>query len=258
MGGTISQPAYTGENRCMPCTVVNVVIVLAVAGLLVPFSTALAIAAVVLGILAIYLRGYIVPGTPVLTRRFLPDRMLAWFDKREAVEPLGMDGETVERTLLDAGILVPCTDRSDVCLEPAFRDRWNETLRTLPPPPFVELEPLVGDEDDDSARVETHDPDVTLRVDGRTIGWWPSAAAFQADAAAATLLGDRLPQWPILDFPDRASLLAGLRLWIDHCPDCWGSIELGADTVESCCSTTPVIAVSCVDCGTRLLEIPDY
>jgi hypothetical protein len=78
------QPAYTGENRCLPCTAVNV-------GLAVVLSAfASFVGTPVLGLLvfggsllSIYLRGYLVPGTPELTKEYLPDWVLATVDKTE-------------------------------------------------------------------------------------------------------------------------------------------------------------------------------
>ena len=78
---TLRQPEYTGENRCTPCTVVNVCIaaLLAVAvGVAFPLA---GVVVFVLSLAAIYLRGYLVPGTPTLTKRYLPNRVLALFDK---------------------------------------------------------------------------------------------------------------------------------------------------------------------------------
>ena len=73
------QPEYTGENRCLPCTVVNTIIALVlsvavVAGVARVANPAAGLAAgvVLLGcsLGAIYLRGYLVPGTPELTKQY--------------------------------------------------------------------------------------------------------------------------------------------------------------------------------------------
>ena len=101
----LRQPEYTGENRCLPCTVVNAII----AGALAAAATLLVTpvgggVVLVLSLAAIYLRGYLVPGTPELTKRYLPDRVLRLFDK---APDLPDPGETVdvEGYLLDAGVL---------------------------------------------------------------------------------------------------------------------------------------------------------
>jgi hypothetical protein len=69
----VRQPEYTGENRCMPCTATNVVIaVLLSVGVGVLFPPA-GVVVFALSLGAIWLRGYLVPGTPELTKRYFPD-----------------------------------------------------------------------------------------------------------------------------------------------------------------------------------------
>ncbi len=87
----LRRPEYTGENRCLPCTVVNAALAalaatgvgsgLVVAG--VSAAYAAGVAAGVLGVSAvsIYLRGYLVPGTPALTKRYFPPWLLSLFGK---------------------------------------------------------------------------------------------------------------------------------------------------------------------------------
>jgi hypothetical protein len=114
----VRRPEYTGDNRCLPCTVVNVVLagLLTAAAALVSLPLGVAVATVSLA--AIYLRGYLVPGTPELTKRYLPERVLAWFGKADAP---ATPGETAFDTVgfLDRyGVVVDIGD--DVALAPAF------------------------------------------------------------------------------------------------------------------------------------------
>ncbi|WP_440772397.1 hypothetical protein [Natronorubrum sp. DTA28] len=77
----LKQPEYTGENRCEPCTILNLAIA-AVVGSLIARKTKLGgLAAVGISIGLIYVRGYLVPGTPTLTKRYLPPEVLRWFGK---------------------------------------------------------------------------------------------------------------------------------------------------------------------------------
>ncbi len=77
----LRQPEHTGENRCEPCTVLNLVIA-AVAGSLIARKTRLSgLLAIGISIALIYFRGYLVPGTPTLTKRYLPPEVLRWFGK---------------------------------------------------------------------------------------------------------------------------------------------------------------------------------
>ncbi|MFC6734994.1 hypothetical protein ACFQEQ_01905, partial [Halolamina salina] len=54
---------------------------------------------------------------------------------------------------------------------------------------------------------------------------------------------------------ERGRILAGLRLFVERCPACGGTPELGEETVESCCRRAEVYTHQCRDCGARLLEI---
>ena len=90
----LRRPQYTGENRCTPCTAVNLVVatVLSVAvWVAVPPPAGLALGAAVLvaSLGAIYLRGYLVPGTPWFTKTYFPDWLLRAFEKEPAATPSG-------------------------------------------------------------------------------------------------------------------------------------------------------------------------
>jgi hypothetical protein len=110
----LRQPAYTGDNRCLPCTAVNIVIAVVVSAFASIVSPVLGVGVFVLSLVAIYVRGYLVPGTPTLTKRYFPERVLRWFDKEStalvADETTGIDPEQV---LLDVeAATVPRRDRS--------------------------------------------------------------------------------------------------------------------------------------------------
>jgi len=138
------QPEYTGENRCMPCTVANTLMAAgasgatAVGGAVVaaPLVGAAAGGAVfVVSVLAIYLRGYLVPGTPELTKRYFPPWLLRLFGKEPVLErhqPVeteeGFDPET---TLVRVGALEECADGDDLCLTDSFGDSWRTELDSL-------------------------------------------------------------------------------------------------------------------------------
>ena len=65
---TVRRPEHTGERRCWPCTAVNAVLVLGAAVAVARRRRLAALPVLLAGTAAVYLRGYVVPGTP----RFAP------------------------------------------------------------------------------------------------------------------------------------------------------------------------------------------
>ncbi len=83
---TVRRPEYTGDNRCLPCTVVNVLIATVLGAIVSKRSKVGGAVVVAVSLASIYLRGYLVPGTPELTKRYLPPAVLRWFGKEPDVE----------------------------------------------------------------------------------------------------------------------------------------------------------------------------
>lgn len=245
----LRQPEYTGENRCLPCTTVNgVLAALAAAGLwLVHPAVAVAFAGLAAG--AIYLRGYLVPGTPELTKRYLPDRVLRWFDKAPAPpEP----GETtdVEAYLLDHDAIRPTAD--DLAVTDGFRRDWQAGTDAAQDDLADAAGDLLGLA---SPGVEDRSDRFVVTEDGYPAADWPSRAALLADLGAVDALADRDPTWEQRDPTEQGRILAGLRIFLETCPDCGGEPALGEETVESCCHQAEVFTYTCTDCGARLLEV---
>lgn len=81
----LRQPEYTGEHRCTPCTIINVGIAAAGGIIATKLTSRLGGTMTVAGSLGlIYLRGYLVPGTPQLTKQYLPDEILRRFENTPA------------------------------------------------------------------------------------------------------------------------------------------------------------------------------
>lgn len=254
----VRRPEYTGENRCVPCTATNLAIaaVLTVAIALVSVPLALAFAG--LAVASIGLRGYLVPGTPELTKRYFPEWLLAKFDKAPAPdrEPAA-PGFDPERVLLDGGVVEPCESIDDLCLTEEFESTWWEEMSSLTDDASLraELAEQLGLDPDD-VTFESHGDAFIAREDGIRIGQWESRAALLADLAASKELPDRIDSWEGLSARNRSQLLGGLRVFVDTCPSCGGTVSADTEVVESCCRSTTVVAVACDDCGDRLLEVP--
>jgi hypothetical protein len=264
----LRRPEYTGENRCLPCTIVNLVLVAAASlGVVVWVAPYAAVPVAVVGVALVYIRGYVVPGTPTLTQRYLPDGVLAYFEHGAPVSPetagdpdvddaLDHEAFDPERALRNAGALTPCKDRDDLCLDSLFRTEWRSKMTAAADDVEAAVYHLLPDSFDDPADVEFRGKTAVARVGGATVAEWPSRAAFVADAAGAAVLADADSQWTERSFADRTRLLAGLRLWLDRCSICDGHVELGEDTVESCCRSHEVIAATCTECNARIFEAP--
>lgn len=266
----LRRPEYTGENRCPPCTAVNVVLALVIGSVLVPLSPPLAVITLLASLAAIYLRGYLVPGTPELTKRYLPGRILALFDE-SPLEEHANDGtwETVERIererenavdpeafLLEAGAVEPCEHEADLCLSAGFTERFDD--RAADYDGSIDrgtLADVFGTDPDSIAMLDREYP--AIEID-RRIRKWPSEAALIADLAADDALHGLTDRWSDVPLEQRLGILKSLRSFHERCPRCSGPVYLHEETAESCCRSYEVIAIGCEDCGDPLLEFnPD-
>jgi hypothetical protein len=276
----LRQPEYTGENRCIPCTAVNVVIALLLAAATAVLSTLVGVAVLAVSLAAIALRGYLVPGTPALTKRYLPDSVLAKFDKAPAqpgaptpsadaaaseestAEPEATDagGEAFvdpEEALRSAGAVELCEDVEDLCLTDSFAESWQAEMdrlredrdaqRAAVTDFFGGTDNLLFYEDEDDGRFHAYDGNDELHV-------WVSRGALLSDLAAHEALGDR-EEWATIPPAQRLGIGRALRSFLPVCPICGGDVGMTEDTVESCCRSWEVVAVRCFDCDEHFLEI---
>lgn len=276
------QPEYTGENRCTPCTVVNTVIAVvvsaavAVVALWADLGTAVAggVAVVLfaLSLASIYLRGYLVPYTPTLTKRYFPDRVLRWFeheppghrsdaallDDAEEAPVAGDESELdPEPVLLEAGAIEFCKGGEDLCPTEEFTAAWREEIERLRDGGDVEARAraVVDPEPDVEVAVEEHEDYSLVRAGNHAVARWESYPALLADLAAYPVLAERVEGWDDLDRRAQGSLLNGARVFLEECPRCDGELAFSEDTVESCCRSLDVVALVCQDCDARLIEV---
>ncbi|SEH50548.1 hypothetical protein SAMN05192561_103241 [Halopenitus malekzadehii] len=273
----LRRPEYTGDNRCTPCTILNlgIAIILAIvagyAALTIELSPiAVGVVTLSVSLLAIYLRGYLIPGTPTITKRYFPDRVLAWFEKTpepvggEHVDPermaggdAGLETDNPEAVLLDIGVVIDDPANEDLILDPEFerawggtvRDHWREeqsAKRSLGT--FVNAEP-------DAIEFDAHAGSFLAWADDAYLASWPSRAACVADTAAATELPAWDPDWDRRSLASRAEILGALRLFLERCPACGGAVVLSQDVVESCCRSRDVVTATCQSCDSRLFEL---
>lgn len=281
----LRRPEYTGDNRCLPCTVVNVAIAVAVSGAVALVSPPAAAVALALSLASIYLRGYLVPGTPTLTKRYAPRRLLRAVGADpvearvggEAVDATGQpDGEgaptdetsefeTLERVRAEreasvdpeafleaAGVVEPAGDsESGYALTAEFAAAARARLPDEPAVDPGRLAPLFGV---DPAAMEPLDRDYPAYRVGVRVRKWPSPAAAALDGATFAALDDWTDDWADLPTEQRVDVVEWLRGWYRTCPACGGPVVFREAAVESCCGRFDVTTLSCADCGTHLRE----
>ncbi|APE95369.1 hypothetical protein [Halodesulfurarchaeum formicicum] len=245
---------YTGANRCAKCTVFNLVATVLAAGLIATANLLVGAFVFVIGLASIYFRGYLIPGTPTLTKRYLPLNVLRWFGH----EPTATDGRgpSIESVLLEAGVLHE--GAQDLYIDPDFQQAWRTRVQERRGAADDQLLGQIGGleaEQLDQANVESSEDGVAAAVSDVQIARWDSRGVFLADVAAAQELEQRYGSWETLSFDERTAVLGGLRLWLEWCPYCDGRVTLGQETVETCCDTIEVVVGACEDCNRRLFEL---
>jgi hypothetical protein len=263
----LRRPEYTGENRCLPCTAVNVGIAgVGAAAVTAAAGPALGAAGFGAGLAAIWLRGYLVPGTPELTKRYLPESVLRLFGKApgagETRPPGAVDPEAY---LLDAGVLVETAAGDDFAFAPDFASAWRTAATGEPGKTDADGDRSARDDvaalatltgaDADELAIDWYEGVGFAYAGDEKIGHWESRAAFRADVAADRVLTATRDDWTTLALADRSAVLGALRLFVEECPTCAGDVGLEERVVESCCSSYDVVAGRCAGCDARLFEL---
>jgi hypothetical protein len=278
--GRLRQPEYTGDNRCLPCTVVNLVIAAILAGVVALLSLPAAAAVFILSVLAIALRGYLVPGTPELTKRYLPEKVLRLFGKHptagtsleaeteedqasvdvdpddlevfQQIERRREEGVDPSEFLQDVGAIELCADGEEFCLTETFAERvtTHGDRRTVGEDGEA-IAAIFGVEPAEVTPLDRDYPAVKVDIQVRK---WPSVAALTADVATDRALAETTDRWREVPPSQRREILESLRGFHERCPLCGGPVNLGEEVLESCCGTHQVRTVACEGCGQRLRE----
>lgn len=258
----VRSEAYTGENRCWPCTLVN----LGALGILISLLRArgrnrLSLLAAVVGVAAVYLRGYLVPYTPAFAPQLVaaspvPD---AWFheaaihDEAESladdVEP---DGEAVLQELLAAGVIV--ADGEQLYLEETVETAWHDRMDDLAADSLRSLATTLQTTLPQVQRVEpfTDDGQEWVALGTGTGRLLPRPKAI-AELAAYDVISAEL------DAVDPQRALAGaaaLLMFLETCPVC--DTDLVESSTVSCCGghsgpqQDPGETLVCPTCEQRL------
>ncbi|WP_336358071.1 hypothetical protein [Haloarcula sp. CGMCC 1.6347] len=266
---TLSDESYTGENRCWPCTVLN----LGLVGISVMFLRArnrprASLLVAVVGVAVVYLRGYLVPYTPEFAPRLVaaspvPDE---WFHggrphgdtsredptRRESeslADGVEMDGETVLRELSAAGIIEVEGER--LFLATAIDTAWHERMDELADRSLDSLSTALQASLPRVDYTEPYADDaewVALGSDHKQLLPRPVVVA---ELAAYEVLGERLDDERL-----RVAGAEAFRMFLDRCPVC--DAELVESSSVSCCGghlgphQNPDETLVCPTCEQRL------
>jgi hypothetical protein len=255
--GGIRKPEHTGEERCLPCTVVNLAILwLGVNAVVLLGSPLAAGGLLVVGLAAIWLRGYLVPFTP----RFAPQLVAAsplptaWF--HETTEPGSLsqseadEGELLAR-LQQAGVVE--ADEQRVYLEPSFEQRWHDEMDELAALSLSTLAEELSSLPGLSSVRPVDDGQQWLAVDDRT-------GLFPRHVVVAELGAVRALEPSVDDPADRLAMARPLREFLTECPICDSAFRESSEV--SCCGgytkprEAPKTTLVCPECEQRFLTVP--
>ena len=186
----LRQPDYTGENRCGPCTVLNLVIATILGSAIARKSRLGGLLAVGISIALIYLRGYLVPGTPTLTKRYLPPTVLRWFGKEPALDVAsGLGGDTTATA--DAGRgesgVGPASDGDVTPVGDAESSESDDGVVTEADETALDLETLFLDHD---VLEPCDDRDDLCLTDAFEADWFDAIDAVEESGLDATAAAD--------------------------------------------------------------------
>lgn len=268
----LRRPEYTGDRRCWQCTVLNVAILAVVAGLLALAGTpVVAVGIVFVGGGAIWLRGYLVPGTPAFAPWLvaaIPGAERLFRKKTPGESPVpdraeggslgetgAPDAEKLLGVLIEAGVVVP--DGEELVLDRSFEKEWDETIASLSSLSTETLAEKVREVSAVSQTRAVRDEDtgeewVALSEGEDIVGEvWLSRPVGIAETAAARLLSEYVD-----DVAVRRAAAGSLRMFLVECPDC--GTELEDATAVSCCGgyngdqEVPEETLVCPACEVRL------
>lgn len=261
----LRQPAYTGRNRCWPCTIGNLLLVVVASAIVVRWSMLGGLAVASGGLVALWQRGYLLPLTPRVAPALLnaiglkpngsvpPDAARGSLADADVAEhgPRRLD------VLVDHGIV---TERAgSVRPTEQFAARWEEAMDRLAGQEPEALAATTRDSARGAATAHTVRSDrdrvyVVLgdgsgRVTGET---WIRRPQAIAEVAAVQVLAD-------MDVPSalRPTAASAVTMFISTCPGCDGSVVERA--AGGCCGPpmrsedgSVKTALVCEDCGAHL------
>ncbi|MFW6458640.1 MAG: hypothetical protein ACOCY6_04410 [Halodesulfurarchaeum sp.] len=249
----LRNPAYVGANRCAPCTVLNLLIATVGSVLVATVSMVAAVVFLMLALVKIWFHGYLIPGTPTITRRYFPARLLRWFGKDPEGRQQAFAAFDVEGYLVKIGIIQ--ATESDLALVPAFERRLNQYAASIEESEFLDRAGEFLDVDPASLSVTTTGSKWEVQRDGQVLGRWESRTAFLIDLAAERIVSNWDAGWSSMHWRDRCRTFAAIRACLDTCPICRSSVTLDTEKRTTCCREYTAVVATCEGCNSRLFEL---
>ncbi|MFB6189386.1 MAG: hypothetical protein ABEI57_05850 [Halapricum sp.] len=261
----LREPEHTGENRCWPCTVVNIALVgVLVLWLLVRNRRLASLTVAAIGAGLIYVRGYFVPYTPTFAPQlvaasplpdslFHDDRYEPKPEERQSLVETDHDGEAILGELAGAGVIE--ADAEMIRLSEDVETAWHEEMERLS---TLSVENL-------AAEIERSVPEIAetglVEVDGEEWVILGENDAFMSQQVAIPELAAYRALEPYLD--DEDARLAGartFRMFLENCPVC-GS-EIVEATESNCCGAYASPddlkdILVCPECEERVFAFPN-
>ena len=228
----VHRPEYTGASRCWPCTAVNTFLVGIATVVLAAIWPLASLPVLIVGLLLVYLRGYVVPYTPQFAPRLvdrLPIDIGFSYDHGSvpdsdslADDPAAPDPDAVLGELFRAGVL---EGDDELQLSEYFESEWKDRMSNLASAQESELLERAAASARGDVEAETHRGRILLA--GNRDVWLSRPVAIAETAAVEALAGREI------ETNVRTAAARPLRLFIDRCPDCGG--EAVETTHRRCC-----------------------
>lgn len=256
--------AYTGVNRCYPCTLANVVILLGTCAIVALLSGFWAIVLGVIGLATISLRGYLVPFTPQITGHLKQ----AWVKRisqpgKSQTDPNSLSdeefsGEQILTEFLETGILV-AVDEDDLELSPSFKDSWQSLLNDVPTESIRDFEDWANEnvETRDIRDIEAVaqpwvDPYIVVRFDSGEEITLRYPIAIAELSALKVLMTENLSENVCLNG------VGTLRAFLERCPRCNSPLE--QSNYSGCCGNPKAgdeaLGLVCTTCQDIYFKFP--
>lgn len=228
---------------------------------------------------------YLVSGPLDVVRQRLPDRP-SWLSETHLVAWLRTDGsrnasktgdssddetpgeENIDRSdvpttrraeslLFRGGVIGPCEQGNDFCLNDEFRAEWHDRIESLRDDDAVGNE-LANEFDISPSAIEFEYSDgaVIAHGDSGKVGHWGSRAAMIADVAAGRELPDWVDAWDDVSGGLRGELLFTVRIFLDVCPLCDDAVRIRRESIDSDDGAHEIFGGTCEECDARVFELP--